>query len=88
MHKQPDLFRPMCAEVHGHQRSLFDNSGPADSNLHCEVCGSELAHTSSGYLACPRGHGKLVAHVRKSTQHPISRSPRHPAPGLPPGESP
>jgi hypothetical protein len=88
MHMQPDLFSPQLAEVRAHQGALFDNTGPVDSNLHCAVCGEHLTPTPSGYLSCPRGHGKLVAHVRKSTQHPILRSPRHPAPGLPPGESP
>jgi hypothetical protein len=63
MHTQPDLFRPMCAEVHARQPDLFDNSGPADSALHCEVCGEYLTHTPSGYLACPNGHGKLRADV-------------------------
>jgi hypothetical protein len=61
MHRQPDLFRPMCAEVSAHQRDLFDNDGPADSALHCEECGEYLTHTPSGYVACPNGHGKLLA---------------------------
>jgi hypothetical protein len=64
MHRQPDLFDPMCAETHAHQGALFNNSGPADSALHCEVCGGYLTHTPSGYLACLKGHGKLRAAVQ------------------------
>ena len=59
MHRQPSLFDPMCAETHARQGSLFDNDGPADSALHCKVCGEYLTGTPSGYLACPKGHGKL-----------------------------
>ena len=28
--------------------------------LRCEVCGRCLVRTSSRYLACPAGHGKLI----------------------------
>jgi hypothetical protein len=60
VHRQPDLFRPMCGEAHARQGRLFDDDGPADSALHCEVCDEYLTHTPSGYLACPNGHGRLV----------------------------
>jgi hypothetical protein len=63
VHRQPDLFRPMCGEAHARQGRLFDDDAPADSALHCEVCGEYLTHTPSGYLACPKGHGKLRADV-------------------------
>jgi hypothetical protein len=60
MHKQPDLFRPMCADVSARQGRLFDDDGPADSALSCGVCGRALTRTPSGFLACPRGHGYLL----------------------------
>jgi len=28
--------------------------------LRCEECGEQLVGTESGFLACPRWHGKLV----------------------------
>jgi hypothetical protein len=61
MHLQRDLFNPMCGDLHAHQADLFDNDGPADSALRCTVCGEHLTRTPSGWLACQRGHGKLLA---------------------------
>jgi hypothetical protein len=29
--------------------------------LRCTECGQQLVPTPSGYLACPQGHGKLIA---------------------------
>ncbi len=29
-------------------------------SLRCDECDSLLVTTDSGYLACPRGHGKLI----------------------------
>jgi hypothetical protein len=60
MHVQRDLFRPMCAEVHARQGTLFDNSGPAESAELCQTCGEHLTHTPTGYLCCPNGHGQLM----------------------------
>lgn len=60
MHRQPDLFRPMCATHHTRQPELFDVDGPAESDLACQACGEYLVHTQSGYLCCPRGCGKLI----------------------------
>lgn len=36
-------------------RGLFD--------LHCSQCGRPLVDTPSGYLACDRGHGRLVKDI-------------------------
>jgi hypothetical protein len=60
MHKQVDLFRPMCARVSTHQGRLFDDAGPPDSPRRCGECSAHLTRTPSDYLACPRGHGKLL----------------------------
>lgn len=29
-------------------------------NMLCQICGGQLVQTSERYLACPKGHGKLV----------------------------
>ena len=58
MTRQPDLFLPMCARVSARQPELFDMPGPPAVNLTCS-CGHYLERTPSGFLACPRGHGKL-----------------------------
>jgi hypothetical protein len=59
MTRQRDLFRPMCATVRTAQRELFDTGGRS-SPLRCEQCGEHLEHTASGFVACPRGCGKLT----------------------------
>jgi hypothetical protein len=60
MHTQPDLFLPMCATVRGRQGELFDPADAPPCGLTCQECGRALVHTESGYLCCPRGHGKLL----------------------------
>jgi hypothetical protein len=60
MHTQGDLFRPMCARISARQGQLFEDAGPPDSRLRCGACGEHLTRTPGGYLACPRGHGKLL----------------------------
>jgi hypothetical protein len=52
----------MLARSHQRQGDLFDEGAAtdADSNLRCTVCQSFLVRTASGYLCCPRGHGKLL----------------------------
>jgi hypothetical protein len=35
------------------------DTGPGLFDLRCEACGHYLVRTPSGYLACPKGHGKL-----------------------------
>jgi hypothetical protein len=37
------------------------NDEPNLFALRCEVCDRQLVPTPSGYLACPDGHGKLIA---------------------------
>ena len=59
MTKQGDLFRSMCATVRTAQPELFEVGGRS-SALRCEQCGEHLEHTASGFIACPRGHGKLM----------------------------
>lgn len=58
---QRDLFLPMCARIDGRQGRLFDEAAAvdADSDLTCAECGCQLVRTD-GYLACPKGHGRLV----------------------------
>jgi len=58
MHKQSDLFRPFLAETFAHQADLFPDRS-RESALACEQCGRYLIETASGYLCCPRGHGRL-----------------------------
>ena len=53
-----DLYSPMLATTIARQGELFDMAGPAAVNLTC-YCGHYLERTPSGFLACPRGHGKL-----------------------------
>ena len=36
------------------------SSEPSLFALRCEECGEYMVSTESGYLACPRGHGKLA----------------------------
>src|SRR5271168_3803571 len=59
MTRQADLFRPMCARVVTQQGQLFDPADGPGSPHRCE-CREYLERTPSGYLACPRGHGKLL----------------------------
>jgi hypothetical protein len=42
------------------QGQLFDTDGPPAVTATCRQCGEYLERTPSGYLACPRGHGKLL----------------------------
>jgi hypothetical protein len=62
MHSQPDLFSSMLARPIHRQSELFDQEAAtdADSNLRCCECQSFLVRTSSGFLCCARGHGKLI----------------------------
>jgi hypothetical protein len=60
MNVQRDLFRPMCALWHSTQPELFPPSLEEVSVLACGECGEFLVRTPSGWLACPRGHGKLT----------------------------
>ncbi len=39
--------------------------------LRCEECGRVLVQTTSGYLCCPRGHGKLrLDELRTAEEEP------------------
>jgi hypothetical protein len=58
--RQPDLFLPMCARSIARQGQLFDTGGPPALTATCRKCGEYLERTPSSYLACPRGHGKLL----------------------------
>jgi len=60
MQTQRNLFRPL-ADTSTHQGGMFYLDGPEESSLACSVCGEYLVRTQSGYLCCPRGHGKLLA---------------------------
>lgn len=65
MTRQPDLFQPWHDEQ-GAQLDLFELDGPAETGLSCQ-CGEPLVRTPSGYLACPRGHGRLIPEGREDT---------------------
>jgi hypothetical protein len=54
------MFEPMLATVRGRQGELFAEPDEPATSLRCEECGRLLVRTPSGYLACPRGHGKLL----------------------------
>jgi hypothetical protein len=60
MTRQPDMYSPYLARVRSRQGRLFDTNGPPLSALSCVACGRPLERTPGGYLACPRGHGKLL----------------------------
>jgi hypothetical protein len=57
MTTQPTFFGH--ANTSARQPELFDQGGRA-SSLTCQ-CGHYLERTPSGFLTCPRGHGKLKA---------------------------
>ncbi len=59
MTRQGDLFRSF-GQVYGKQGSLFD-TGPRLSSLSCVECGEPMEETPSGWICCPKGHGKLRA---------------------------
>ncbi len=71
MTNQPDLYRPMCAEVSATQRELFERS--SETALRCEApgCGAYLVETPSGFVCCPKGHGKLIARDQAGDDAPL-----------------
>jgi hypothetical protein len=56
--KQTDLFLPGVATVRTRQAELFETGGRV-VNLTCQTCGGPMEVTPSGFLCCPRGHGRL-----------------------------
>ena len=68
MNVQRDLFRPMCALWLSEQPELFPPSLGEVSDLACGECGEFLVRTPSGWLACPRGHGKLTCEEEPGEQ--------------------
>ncbi len=61
MHKQYHFFFcSMLADVTARHGELFHHDGRAGSSLSGGVCGAALTRTPSGFLACPRGHEKLL----------------------------
>lgn len=56
MTTQPRLWGH--ADTTTRQARLFDEP-PEDTGLSCGQCGEPLVRTASGFLCCPRGHGKL-----------------------------
>jgi hypothetical protein len=61
MTSQRDLFLPMCGRSLAKQGQLFDTDGPTAVNDTCRECGEFMERTPSGFLACTRGHGKLLS---------------------------
>jgi hypothetical protein len=59
MTHQPDLFHRCLCRTEARQGELFALDGARESNRRCAECGAALIYTPSGFLACPRGHGKL-----------------------------
>ena len=54
---QPTLFGFPISRTR--QAELFDGCA-VPTGRHCPDCGRELVPTESGFVCCPRGHGKLV----------------------------
>ena len=67
MTTQRDLFLSMCGRSLAQQGQLFDTDGPPAVTTTCRECGEYLERTPSGYLACPRGHGKLLTESSAET---------------------
>jgi hypothetical protein len=55
---QPTMFG--YADCRTRQPALFDTDGPPALTAQCEQCGEYPERTPSGYLCCPKGHGKLL----------------------------
>jgi hypothetical protein len=52
----------MLARSFHRQGELFAQAAAidSDSDQRCVQCGAFLVRTESGFLCCPRGHGKLL----------------------------
>ena len=72
MTTQPDLFASCLAEPQGGQLALFDFTGPPESSRTCAECGEQLVRTPSGYLCCPKGHGKLLPDPDREQDCPLT----------------
>jgi hypothetical protein len=59
MTHQPDLFHRCLGRTEARQGEQFALDGAKESNRRGAECGAALVYTPSGFLACPRGHGKL-----------------------------
>jgi hypothetical protein len=46
------------------------NDEPNLFTLRCTECGLQLVPPPSGYLACPQGHGKLIAEAAEESGAP------------------
>jgi hypothetical protein len=57
---QSVLFSSIYGQASARQGELFPTGQGEQSDLSCGECGEYLVRTSSGWLACPRGHGKLT----------------------------
>ena len=55
---QPSLFDPMLATTIAAQGELFADQ--AEDGPPCRECGRPMVRTPSGFLSCPRAHGKLI----------------------------
>ena len=76
MHLQRDLFSPMLARSFHLQGELFNQpAADADSDRRCHECQSFLVRTASGFLCCPRGHGKLIEEATSSANEPCMPRP-------------
>jgi hypothetical protein len=60
MSTQRDLFWTMCGRQRSRQGELFAAGWDEVLDLTCGECWEHLVHTPSGWLACSRGHGKLM----------------------------
>jgi hypothetical protein len=59
MTRQPDLFLPAVMTVRARQGELFPDD-EAETGPPCRECGRPMVRTPSGFLSCPRAHGKLI----------------------------
>jgi uncharacterized Zn finger protein (UPF0148 family) len=50
----------MCAHESAAQAELFKAGWEDQTDALCTTCATALIRTTSGYLCCPNGHGKLL----------------------------
>jgi hypothetical protein len=62
--KQPDLFLACLAESFERQGELFEHT--TETDLRCVECGAWMVETESGWLCCPKGHGKLLPQAEEA----------------------
>lgn len=59
--KQLHLYDASTATVRSKQLTLWSEDDYQYTGLSCATCGRRMVRTPSGYVACPAGHGRLLA---------------------------